>query len=1002
MGSKRWGARHPWWLCLLSGALWVSGCAAGANPAPQDGGSAVDGNVVPTFDAGPILRDAGQDAGPIEQVGLCESCRVHAQCGSLGRCVPLTDGQYACAAICNPDIPSCPRGFECVMRFEAPDFPVCVPVGERCCVDEDADGYGAGVGCDGTDCDDTNIDVNPGAPELCNGQDDDCNGEIDDMPTDCGGQQCREAGESYEEVTPGDCVSGACVDGDATSCALFTCELGGSDGDRCATTCTTGGADDDGVCIVAAHCNLGVCIDDEPNGGECDEDSDCQSAHCDNGFCCDDGVCCGGSADCPGYPGVGATCDDSATCQGSRGDIVCTANQCTTNSGVADDSACGSTIEANTCGYFHSVYCDGAASQTPPACPSTCSSDDQCDVDGHCDSVCIPDVTDGGLCDEDSDCISGHCNNNVCCAGGDCCRTPSDCPSSYSTSPTCDSPTSCQGTRDAATCADYQCGTAMDVADDSACTTSIEAQTCGLYPSRFCTSGTDQMPPVCAMMCSADAECDENAHCDAMMCVADLGNGNSCDEDSDCASNHCQNGFCCGGGDCCARASDCSAAAYGEAARCLSGSTCQGERRDPICNASSQCALGPIVDDDSGCVGTLSNTCGLYPSVNCSADATQPSDQASLCAMTCSSSADCDMGAYCTGGACTPRGNPGDACTGSAQCNDGLSCVDGVCCTSSCTGSCMACNVPGNLGTCAPVPAGTDPAAECGGFSCGGYYAGWTGDQCYLRADAPASAVSCDGSGACEVAADVCPTRPQGALTLNCDDVCQSPTSGTCNGTLAGACSNAAAGSQSCGVGACRTTVARCNSGTQVTCTPGSPSAEVCDDVDNNCNGVTDDGLSGDGYEVNNACSQPANLGTLYTQAASGQPASLSIVPTLYGSGDVDVFRVDWSENDSSCGCSGFLATDEDYALTATISVPANAGSYRICAQMDGCGGTGTCTTVTGGSSGSVTIWKDGCCSPVGCHDSGTGYFTVSGVGAPGYECAAYTLGVQTVRGCRH
>ena len=76
-----------------------------------------------------------------------------------------------------------------------------------------------------------------------------------------------------------------------------------------------------------------------------------------------------------------------------------------------------------------------------------------------------------------------------------------------------------------------------------------------------------------------------------------------------------------------------------------------------------------------------------------------------------------------------PLGAP---CTGSAQCLSGF-CVDGVCCTSSCTGTCMACNVAGSLGTCAPVPDRTDPAAECGMLSCLGYYTGWAGDRCHWR-----------------------------------------------------------------------------------------------------------------------------------------------------------------------------------------------------------------------------------------------------------------------------
>ena len=984
------------------------GCAAG--DAPPGRADAGDGAVTVTdsgFDAG--RADSGVDGGPVEEVGLCEACVVHPQCGSLGRCVPLTDGEFACAAICNPDIPSCPRGFECVVRPASPDFPVCVPVGERCCVDQDADGYGRGVGCDGADCDDEDLDVNPGALELCNGGDDDCDGAIDEEASDCGGQLCRATGMGYEEVTPGSCVDGACVDGAATSCGRFSCDMGADEGERCATTCTNAGVDDDTLCIASAHCDLGVCDPDQPNGGTCDEDTDCASAHCDNGFCCDDGACCATATDCPGSGSVGTTCDDSAGCQGTRGEIICEMNRCATRSGVPDDSACDSSVEANTCGFFTSVFCTGAANQTTPGCATTCTADTDCDANAHCDTVCVPDVPDGDLCDEDSDCVSGHCQNNFCCAAGDCCRSATDCPASYARAPSCDSTSSCQGTRDAATCLSFQCGTMTGVADDSACGSGILASDCGLYPSRFCTGATSQMSPTCPTSCASDSECDTNAHCDLSMCTVDLPNGAACDEASDCVSGHCQNGFCCASGDCCAANSDCPASAYGEPSTCNSAMSCQGQRRDPVCSGSNQCQLGGLVDDDSGCVGLQSNACGLYPGVTCTAATTQSTDQMSRCATGCSSSADCDAGAFCNAmGECAPRGMQGDACTGTPQCGSGLQCVDGVCCDSSCTGTCQACNVAGSLGTCTPVPLGTDPAGECGGFSCSTYYEGWAGDLCHRRADAPASAVGCNGAGMCEIPSDICPTRGRGGLQIDCNDLCQSPNLSTCSGTTAGVCNDTTPtpANQTCGVGACQRTMARCNAGSPVSCVPGSPSAETCNDIDDNCNGTVDDGLSGDTWENNGSCGTASDLGTLYSQNLSGQPNSRSVTGTVYGGGDQDHYFVDVRENDSGCTCGA--STDEDYDLEVELTVPAGAGSYRVCANGTSCSFGSHCMTVAAGTTRSFGMQGinranfDGCCSPFGgCDDSGRFYIRVVGQGTPGFECVPYTMNLSVVRTCR-
>ena len=58
------------------------------------------------------------------------------------------------------------------------DVPVVVAGGEVPDCDEDQDGYVAAA-CGGLDCDDANAAVNPGASEVCNEIDDDCNGIVD-------------------------------------------------------------------------------------------------------------------------------------------------------------------------------------------------------------------------------------------------------------------------------------------------------------------------------------------------------------------------------------------------------------------------------------------------------------------------------------------------------------------------------------------------------------------------------------------------------------------------------------------------------------------------------------------------------------------------------------------------------------------------------------------------------------------------------------------------------
>jgi hypothetical protein len=72
----------------------------------------------------------------------------------------------------------------------------------------------------------------------------------------------------------------------------------------------------------------------------------------------------------------------------------------------------------------------------------------------------------------------------------------------------------------------------------------------------------------------------------------------------------------------------------------------------------------------------------------------------------------CATGKACDGsGGCKNRN--GQACTSAGTCASGF-CADGVCCDGACTGTCVACNLKGQEGTCSPHPSGSDPGSECG------------------------------------------------------------------------------------------------------------------------------------------------------------------------------------------------------------------------------------------------------------------------------------------------
>jgi N-acetylneuraminic acid mutarotase len=193
----------------------------------------------------------------------------------------------------------------------------------------------------------------------------------------------------------------------------------------------------------------------------------------------------------------------------------------------------------------------------------------------------------------------------------------------------------------------------------------------------------------------------------------------------------------------------------------------------------------------------------------------------------------CQTTGFCSGGvdSCVGRSPSSEVCDGIDNNCDGATDEGnpggGAACFTGTPGACSTGTETCQDGAivCLPNAAGTPEVCDNVDNNCDG-----ATDEGNPGGGAPcvvpgASGVCAAGTETCQGGTFVCAQTVFPAAEI-CDNL-----DNNCDGTVDGFAT-------SCGVGACARTGA-CIAGTN-SCTPGAPSAEVCDNIDNNCDGATD------------------------------------------------------------------------------------------------------------------------------------------------------------------
>ncbi len=675
-----------------------------------------------------------------QHANLCRPCATGDNCKSPGGaedvCVVYGSEGSFCGGACLSD-EECPWGFSCGEAVSVAGI-----ASKQCVADAGVcpcTAKGAALGwltpcavtnehgtCDGqrvcTDTGLTDCDAATPGEEVCNGVDDDCDGEVDE-PLNEGGKYVELCDDGNE------CTADTCL-GEAG------CEQEALSGDECK---------DNNPCTIGDHCEAGVCVGQLI---DCDDQNPCTEdfcnpaggcAHSNSSDKCDDGDVCTVADQCQegacvGYP-VSCDCQEDADCAAledgnlCNGTLLCSKEKLPYLCVLAPETVVACPEPEGKNAPCLAAACDpesGDCSLVPAHEGAPCSDADACTVNDACVAgTCVGQAAlcgDGNPCTDDScDPAQGclYANNQLACDDGNLCTTvdqcqggkcvgsaPPDCnDGNPCTIDSCNPAEGCLHGNSNEKCSDGNACTVNDTCVDGTC---VPGPAANCSDGNVCTIDSCNPAEGCAHSnsneeCDDGNACTDNDHCAGGKCVGDL--AIDCDDANPCTTDSCdlKNGCVhtlntapCDDGD------DCTVGDQCELGQCVSGTPVTCDDGNPCTAdgcANGQCQHAPVdgaCDDGNAC--TTVDQCqggkcvgGTPPDCNdgnpCTIDSCNPAEG---CAHTlsdedCDDGDDCTVGDQCLQGQCV-GGKPID-CDDNNECTtDG--CVDGECLHAPVDGDC--------------------------------------------------------------------------------------------------------------------------------------------------------------------------------------------------------------------------------------------------------------------------------------------------------------------------